>query len=203
MSLNCDTSCPTGTLEQVINVVCNDIANTRKLAPYKIAFVKCDQLLTAINDDEEWAVIKETIGNLVTFPKLAKFKINKPEDTTERISLCDASETVVKRIQKFDFSTNQLDNENFTDADLVCGFLNSVKGYTAIVGDCKKKRIIYNKKWSTGQNPGLGNLTGNAWYEQEDDGLVMINGEITFEIDDDMCIGFAQVSNDTFDAIFN
>ena len=203
MSLTCDTACETGTLEQVINVVCNDIANTRKLAPYKVAFLKCDQVLTAINDDAEWTVIGETTGNLVTFPKLAKFKINKPDDTLERISLCDSTETVVKRVQKFDFSTNQLDNENFTDADLVCDFLNAVKGYTAIVGDCKNKRIIYNKKWATGQNPGLGNLTGNAWYEQEDDGLVMINAEINFEIDEQMCIGFAQISQATFDAIFN
>lgn len=91
-----------------------------------------------------------------------------------------------------------MDNETFTDADLVCSFLNSVKGYTALVGDCKNRIIIYNKKWATGQNPGLGNLTGNAWYEHEDDGLLMINAEINFEIDENMCIGFLQVSQATF-----
>lgn len=201
--LFCDETCDQGNLQQVINVICSDIDNTRKLAPYKVAFLKCDQVITAINTASEWTTIKGTPENLITFPKLAKFKINKPEDTTQRLSLCDSTETVIKRVQKFDFSTNQLDNVTFTDSDMVCSFLDAVKGYTALVGDCKNKIIIYNKKWSTGKNPGLGNLTGNAWYEQEDDGLVMVNAEINFEIDKDMCIGFIQVSNETFNAIFN
>lgn len=103
MGLFCDTTCPAGTLEQVINVICNDLANTRKLTPYKTAFLKCDQVLTVLNTASQWTDIKETEGNLVTFPKLAKFKINKPEDTTQRVTLCDPTESVIKRVQKFDF----------------------------------------------------------------------------------------------------
>lgn len=155
---------------------CDRQASLRKGAINYIGFLDCDVTFDDITDSEEWQT-KLTAGNIKILPELVG-ELGEPETTTARISACRAEEitdeTTTLTAQIFLF-----DNSTFTDFDMEYDLKNKVASKTMFFVDCNNI-LYYRYDWSTGTNPGFGNLTSTVSRQFPTDGLQSINLGIQF-----------------------
>lgn len=202
MALVCSNNCVTSPMSEIVYDNCPQ-NNIRRLKPYKAVFLDCDpsnfSAMTDITSSSQWTTALAT-ANPVRFGELATFNLPQPETTKTVISLCQSAESVQEKIQKFEFSSFFMDNTTYTDGDFVCDFRKAVANKTMVLLSCEGNFMMYRKTWTAGQNPGLGNLAGDAWYQVEGKANLGINVEVFTDVTED-CLGFVALPQATFNTI--
>ena len=168
-----------------------------------VGFLDCSSTpfaaMTDLTSLSQWTTALAT-ANIVRFKELATFNLPTPEVTKQTNSLCQATETTVEKIQKFEFSSFFMDNTTYTDSDFVCDFYKTVQGKTMIMLSCEGNWMLYSKSWTAGLNPGLGGLVGDANYAVEGKNNLGINVEVFTDITND-CLAWVKLPTDVFNLI--
>lgn len=202
MPVVCNSNCVTSPMAEIVYDNC-PANNIRRLTPKMIVFLDCSatpfSAMTDLTSFAQWTTALAT-ANIVRFGQLATFNIPTAETTKAVNSLCQASETVVEKIQKFEFSSFFMDNTTYTDSDFVCDFYKSIQGKTMIMLSCDGNWMLYSKSWTAGQNPGLGGLVGDANYAVEGKNNLGINVEVMTDTTND-CLAWIKLPTNTFNLI--
>jgi hypothetical protein len=202
MPVVCANNCVTSPLSEILYDNC-PANNIRRLKPYKVVFLDCSAVpfgaMTDLTSNSQWVTALAT-ANPVRFGELATFAMPKPETEKATNSICQATETVVEKIQGFTFSSFYMDNTTYTDGDFVCDFYKAIQGKTMVMLSCDGNWMLYSKSWTSGSNPGVGGLVGDAWYEFENKANLGINVEVFTDITND-CLAWVKLPTNTFNTI--
>lgn len=159
---------------------CKNQSNTRQAGIQQLAFIKCDEVLSAITNSTEWDTLKTTPGAVIRTPSgLGSW--GKPN--TSQVKIGCKEEVVTEKTLVITFKTFKYDNDTFADADFMCKLNDGFSGYKIIWLGCDG-HLYYSNAWTTGDNPGLTISLLNSWDDNPENGLMSKNFEITLNMID-------------------